>query len=129
MLRFGLNRRSPRRRHLQHTGLRREWSAPAVRSGQPDDKVRPDDNTALATRGGVNSAHWDDGWDATELRRNSNSHCMNSWTPGNAISGVPFMVKGDGVYLTDMDGKYVDLTSQAVCANLGYVCPNLCRTR
>lgn len=90
----------------------------------PMTKFDPMDNTAPATRGGVNSAHWDNGWDATELRRNSNSHCMNSWTPGNAISGVPFMVKGDGVYLTDMDGKeYVDLTSQAVCANLGYTVP------
>ena len=90
----------------------------------PMEKFVPSDNSAPGSREEVNPAHWDASWNANDLRSNSNSHCMNSWTPGNAISGVPFMVKGEGVYLTDMDGKeYVDLTSQAVCANLGYTVP------
>jgi taurine--2-oxoglutarate transaminase len=91
----------------------------------PMTKFDPIDNAAPASKGGVNPAHWEEGsWGAKDLRAYSNTHCMNSWTPGNAIAGVPFMVKGEGVTLTDMEGKeYIDLTSQAVCANLGYTVP------
>jgi taurine---2-oxoglutarate transaminase len=48
-----------------------------------------------------------------------------TWAPSSARHSVPVMTHGDGVYLYDDSGKqYLDWTSQAVCANLGYDLPD-----
>lgn len=47
-----------------------------------------------------------------------------TWVPGKARDDVPNMTHGEGVYLVDDTGKrYMDWTSQAVCANLGHDVP------
>jgi len=49
---------------------------------------------------------------------------MMTWVPGKARDSVPNMTHGEGVYLYDDRGnKYLDWTSQAVCANLGHDLP------
>lgn len=49
---------------------------------------------------------------------------MMTWVPGKARDDVPNMTHGEGVYLVDDTGKrYMDWTSQAVCANLGHDVP------
>ena len=49
---------------------------------------------------------------------------MMTWVPGKARHNVPNMTHGEGPYLFDDKGnKYLDWTSQAVCANLGHDVP------
>jgi taurine--2-oxoglutarate transaminase len=49
---------------------------------------------------------------------------MMTWVPGKARHTVPNMSHGEGCYLFDDKGnKYLDWTSQAVCANLGHDVP------
>lgn len=49
---------------------------------------------------------------------------MLTWAQGKNRVNVPHMTEGDGVYLIDTNGKkYLDWTSQAVCANLGHSVP------
>ena len=44
-----------------------------------------------------------------------------NWNNNATRSDVPLFVKSDGVHLYDADGKqYIDMTSQAVCAKIGY---------
>jgi len=73
----------------------------------------------------VTRKHWDsEAWPAEESKAALNAHAMLTWSPGAVIKGLPLMVRGEGVYLYDSDGKqYVDLTAQAVCANLGHTAP------
>merc|ERR1719183_1586408 len=50
---------------------------------------------------------------------------MATWGPGANIRGNPLIVRGDGIYLYDIDGKkFMDWTSQAVCTNLGHTMPD-----
>jgi taurine--2-oxoglutarate transaminase len=73
----------------------------------------------------VSKHHWDDAaWAPEAVSAGIARHSMATWAPGNSIKGAPVMVRGEGVYLYDADGKqYVDLTSQAVCANFGHTTP------
>lgn len=49
---------------------------------------------------------------------------MMTWVPSKNRSNLANMTHGEGVYLYDDNGKqYLDWTSQAVCANLGYSIP------
>lgn len=49
---------------------------------------------------------------------------MLTWAPGASRMNVPVMTHGEGPYLVDTLGKrYLDWTSQAVCANLGHSLP------
>merc|ERR550532_3899625 len=44
-----------------------------------------------------------------------------TWTAGGGREDLPILTRGEGVYLYDSTGKeYMDMTSQAVCANMGY---------
>jgi taurine--2-oxoglutarate transaminase len=64
-------------------------------------------------------------WTADKVNesRASNPYMM-TWVPGKARDAVPYMTHGEGVYLFDSNGKrYLDWTSQAVCANLGHDIP------
>jgi 4-aminobutyrate aminotransferase-like enzyme len=59
-----------------------------------------------------------------EMQATINDHSMATWTPSGTLKDVPFFTHGEGVYLYDDTGKdYVDLTSQAVCTNLGHTVP------
>mmetsp|Transcript_62042 Transcript_62042/g.73495 ORF Transcript_62042/g.73495 Transcript_62042/m.73495 type:complete len:504 (+) Transcript_62042:129-1640(+) len=54
----------------------------------------------------------------------SNTPFMLTWAPGAARHKAPVITHGEGVYLFDERGnKYLDWTSQAVCANLGHSIP------
>jgi taurine---2-oxoglutarate transaminase len=47
-----------------------------------------------------------------------------TWVAGKARDSVPNIVRGEGVYLySDSGRRYMDWTSQAVCANLGHTLP------
>lgn len=47
-----------------------------------------------------------------------------TWKPTHLISKLPIIVSGTGPWLTSECGKqYLDLTSQAVCCNLGHTVP------
>lgn len=72
----------------------------------------------------VSASHWDDSWDAATLQKARDDHVMASWAPTNALQGAPNIVRAEGVYLYDDNGKqYLDWTSQAVCMNFGHTIP------
>merc|ERR1719221_796702 len=49
---------------------------------------------------------------------------MLTWSGAAAIEGLPIIERAEGVYLYDMAGnKFLDWTSEAVCANLGHTVP------
>jgi taurine---2-oxoglutarate transaminase len=61
-------------------------------------------------------------WSTDQIR--AVSGVMKTWTPGKTRYDTPIMTRGEGVYLFDDKGKkYLDWTSQAVCANLGHTLP------
>lgn len=64
-------------------------------------------------------------WGAVKISKSrENNPFMATWSAGNTRHGVPLMTHGEGVYIFDSDGnKYLDWTSQAVCANLGHSLP------
>ena len=77
-------------------------------------------------RGAVDRRHWAPrgAWDAAALREAQHAHVVGSWGPTSAIASLPLIVDGDGCYLIDEHGKrYLDWTSQAICANLGHSPP------
>ena len=72
----------------------------------------------------VSKAHWDDSWDEASIRDATRAHVATTWTPSNALEGLPVLVKGEGIHLHASDGrKFIDWTSQAICTNLGYDVP------
>jgi len=73
----------------------------------------------------VSAAHWsDEPWEPSAIRAAQSRHVMATWGAGSAASALPLMVRGEGVYLYDANGqRYLDWTSQAVCANLGHTVP------
>ena len=49
---------------------------------------------------------------------------MMTWGASASKTAVPEIVRGEGVYLYDREGKkYLDWTSQAVCSNFGHTVP------
>jgi len=49
---------------------------------------------------------------------------LATWGPSGAVRNTIHLSHGEGVYMYDVDGnKYMDWTSQAVCANLGHDVP------
>lgn len=82
------------------------------------------DNTPM----GVSTSHWESDWDHDELREAANDHVVATWGPSKTVRGLPFLTRGEGVYLYDDVGKeYLDWTSQAVCTNLGHTVPDTVR--
>jgi len=84
-------------------------------------------NTAghYPNKASVNAKHWEKSWGKDQLVAESSEHVMATWGPGANIRGNPVLVKGEGIYLYDVDGnKYIDWTSQAVCSNLGHTMPD-----
>eukprot|EP00934_Nitzschia_sp_Nitz4_P004328 Nitzschia sp. Nitz4//scaffold10_size219509//199064//200734//NITZ4_001461-RA/size219509-processed-gene-0.101-mRNA-1//1//CDS//3329533019//4318//frame0 len=75
----------------------------------------------------VDSAHFQPlgTWSSDKLNQSRGENpFMMTWVPGAARHHVPNMTHGEGVYLVDDKGKkYIDWTSQAVCANLGHDVP------
>lgn len=63
-------------------------------------------------------------WPMENINSSVSSHVMSTWTPGNTKYNTPLITHGDGIYLFDAHGnRYIDWTSQAVCANLGHTVP------
>lgn len=51
-------------------------------------------------------------------------HSLATWGPNASLHHLPVFVKGEGIYLYDENDKeYIDLTSQAVCMNMGHTVP------
>lgn len=76
------------------------------------------DNSSPGT---ISEKHLREEWSAEEIGEAVNGHVMATWGPGAARKAMPVIVRGEGVYLYDADGhQYMDMTSQAVCMNMGY---------
>ncbi|CAE8584343.1 unnamed protein product, partial [Polarella glacialis] len=86
----------------------------------------PSEDNSLGT---PDARHWtDDKWAESDLRQASEDHVMLSWTASEPVKDLPFIERGEGVYLYGSDGKkYLDWTSQAVCVNFGYTVPETVR--
>ena len=83
-------------------------------------------NIAQPNKSSVDSSHWNDlgTWNTDQLKNESDTHLMASWTAGSVFRNQPILSHGEHVYLYDTQGKkYLDWTSQAVCTNLGYDVP------
>lgn len=61
-------------------------------------------------------------WSPEQLNASRAAHPFPlAWVPGRHRAAVPNITRGRGVYLYDDTGRrYLDWTSQAVCANLGH---------
>jgi taurine--2-oxoglutarate transaminase len=75
----------------------------------------------------IDSAHFSPmgSWPSEKLNESRTQNpFMMTWVPGDARHDVMNVTHGKGVYLYDDQGnQYLDWTSQAVCANLGYDLP------
>ncbi|MGZ7032827.1 MAG: aminotransferase class III-fold pyridoxal phosphate-dependent enzyme [Thermoanaerobaculia bacterium] len=57
---------------------------------------------------------------AEEIVALTKRHSIFSWSAQASVSPIP-MVKGEGIYFWDADGKrYVDMNSQLMCVNIGH---------
>eukprot|EP00968_Pinguiococcus_pyrenoidosus_P024734 scaffold5013_cov273-Pinguiococcus_pyrenoidosus.AAC.10 len=94
-----------------------------VPDSHPLPQLQPRDNQYDPSR--VSTAHWDESaWTPDEIRAAQHEHVVATWGPTNAIKNAPILVRGEGVYLYDVNDKqYIDWTSQAICTNLGYDVP------
>lgn len=72
----------------------------------------------------VSSRHWDEKWSREDLLEAAENNVVSTWGPSSGVSKIPIIDYGEGVYLYDLDGnKYLDWSSQAICANLGHTVP------
>jgi len=91
----------------------------------PDTRVRPPNPIDDNSTGLVSPRHWDDEWSMQQLQEAADQHVVATWGPSNTVSKTRMMERGEGVFVFDKDGnKYLDWTSQAVCANLGHTVPS-----
>jgi len=57
---------------------------------------------------------------AAEIVALTKRHTIFSWSAQASVNPIP-MVKGEGIYFWDADGKrYVDMNSQLMCVNIGH---------
>ncbi|GAX15820.1 hypothetical protein FisN_3Lh267 [Fistulifera solaris] len=89
--------------------------------------IRQAKNNAQTKVPAVDPAHFQPlgTWTSEKLHQSrAENPFMMTWVPGQARDNIPNMTHGEGVYLYDDEGnKYLDWTSQAVCANLGHSVP------
>lgn len=73
-------------------------------------------------RGEMSEKHLKMDWSREEIDEAVRQNVVGmNWNNNATRSEVPLIVRSQGVYLYDADGKeYMDMTSQAVCANVGY---------
>ena len=96
-------------------------NAPSIADAVPQPAYDAPSNAC----GDVSARHWEAEWSTAEIEAASQENGMFTWGPSDpARAGAPLISRGEGVYVYDRDGKqYLDWTSQAVCANLGYTVP------
>jgi len=71
--------------------------------------------------GKMSDKHLKDSWSDEEIKEAVRDNVVMTWAAGAGREELPIIVRGEGVYLYDSTGKeYLDMTSQAVCANMGY---------
>lgn len=136
-------RRAPRRWHAAFTRLKSAFPAAAGSTAAPlaaaTTRVNPPMNmhepwtaptlnemSNAVDYKAVSPRHWEPrgAWSAEQLRDAQDAHVMATWGPTNAIANVPTIVRGEGVYIYDSEGKrYYDWTSNAICNNLGHSVP------
>jgi len=92
----------------------------------PDSFSPPPRSVQDNSLGAASARHWEESsWSEAEIRSAAEEHVLLSWTNSEPVKDLPIIERGEGVYLYDSDGnKYLDWTSQAVCANLGYTVPD-----
>lgn len=73
---------------------------------------------------GASDKHWDAEWKPKDIDSAVDANVMLSWGASKPRNHLRQIVRGEGVYLYDDDGKqYLDWTSQAVCCNFGHDVP------
>lgn len=73
---------------------------------------------------GAGAEHWEESWSQEALQEAVEDNVMLSWSPSAPAQDLPHIVKTEGCYLIDSNGKrFLDWTSQAVCVNLGHDVP------
>jgi len=111
------------RRALSTTPSKRRVNAHHVPDSRHAAPLASRDNQFNPSR--VSAEHWsEEPWAPSAVRAAQSNHVMATWGSGSSASALPLIVKSEGVYLYDADGKqYLDWTSQAVCSNLGHTVP------
>jgi len=72
-------------------------------------------------RGKMSDKHLKQEWSDDEIAEAVRDNVVMTWSNSANRNALPRMVRGEGVYLYDSKGKqYMDMTSQAVCSNMGY---------
>mmetsp|Transcript_123403 Transcript_123403/g.237908 ORF Transcript_123403/g.237908 Transcript_123403/m.237908 type:complete len:547 (+) Transcript_123403:86-1726(+) len=91
---------------------------------QPDEHPPLDPLPRRVKAAGASASHWEAEWSESDLQSATEEHVMLSWGPSGPAKDLPRIVRSEGLYLYDDKGKkYLDWTSQAVCANLGHTMP------
>jgi len=90
----------------------------------PDQRTRPQNPIDDNSSGLVSPRHWDEDWSMQQLQEAAENNIVATWGSTRAVSSTRMMERGEGVYVYDKSGnKYLDWTSQAVCANVGHTVP------
>lgn len=101
--------------HIKHPHVNKRYVPPLAHLDTPT--IAPFDNSA----GKMSDKHLKDVWTDEEVAKAVDENVVMTWTPSAGRHDLPRIVRGEGVYLYDSKGnEYMDLTSQAVCANMGY---------
>lgn len=101
-----------------HTSVNRRYRPPYEQS-HLNGKALVDNSM-----GQMSEKHWKDEWSEEELKEAIRDNVLMTWTPNSARVSLPVLVRAEGIYLYDKSGKqYMDMTSQAVCANMGFTVP------
>ena len=77
----------------------------------------------------ISEIHNQGEWSKEQVYKSTEDHVMFTWGATDGAREAAVAVKrGEGSYLFDYDGKkYIDLSSQAICNNLGYCAPESIR--
>jgi len=101
--------------HEKYNSVNRRYVAPLSPMALP--QLAPADNSA----GEMSAKHLKEKWSDEEIEAAVSDNVVMTWGNNSTRSSLPVLVRGEGVYLYDNRGKeYMDLTSMAVCTNMGY---------
>lgn len=100
---------------VRHGTVNRRYVPPLGPMALPT--ADPVDNST----GQMSDKHLKDEWSESEIADAVKDNVVMTWGNNASRSAMPVIVRGEGIYLYDAAGKeYMDMTSQAVCANMGY---------
>mmetsp|Transcript_74059 Transcript_74059/g.176348 ORF Transcript_74059/g.176348 Transcript_74059/m.176348 type:complete len:560 (-) Transcript_74059:298-1977(-) len=113
---------------LPRTGVFQHETRNVNAQYMPDKRTPPPKPEYDNQTTNVTCAHWEERWSEERIRKAADEHVVQTWGPSKDVGKSLMIDRAEGIYVYDSDGnKYMDWTSQAVCANLGHTIPEQVR--